>query len=397
MLRRCDFLRDIPRRLWFERRAWENPFRYFGVRRHVSSKSSINLPECRCANLISRFMKLMLGRLSEDWQARWGHPGVMVETFVDSQFFQGTAYKASGWSMLGATAGFARTGQGKDYYVAHGRPKQLWVRELCKGAAKKLCAPALAEAWAAVEKTVAPRCRASAAEIRSLSGLLSDLPAFRRRQSLGYPLPGMLALIAMALICGVVRGQRDLAAFARTLSQGQLRALKFRSNNRTGRVRCPDETTFFRVLDGVDEQLLEHALLAWQQQILGPVRDTVIALDGKKRRHAQGVELVSAIGVQSGRWLGTVRTASKSNEIPAARELLTKLDLVGKTLVADALHTQVETAQQIVPRLRDGGGDYVFTVKDNQKTLNQTIATLLEKRGVSPCTHTADASLQAGA
>jgi hypothetical protein len=43
------------------------------------------------------------------------------------------------------------------------------------------------------------------------------------------------------------------------------------------------------------------------------------------------------------------------------------------------------------------GGDYVFTVKDNQKTLNQTIATLLEKRGVSPCTHTADASLQAGA
>jgi predicted transposase YbfD/YdcC len=248
-----------------------------------------------------------------------------------------------------------------------------------------------------VEKTVAPRCRASAAEIRSLSGHLSDLPEFRRRQSLGYPLPGMLALIAMALICGVVRGQRDLAAFARTLSQGQLRALKFRSNNRTGRVRCPDETTFFRVLDGVDEQLLEHALLAWQQQILGPVRDTVIALDGKKRRHAQGVELVSAIGVQSGRWLGTVRTASKSNEIPAARELLTKLDLVGKTLVADALHTQVETAQQIVPRLRDGGGDYVFTVKDNQKTLNQTIATLLEKRGVSPCTHTADASLQAGA
>jgi hypothetical protein len=87
MLRRCDFLRDISRRLWFERRAWENPFRYFGVRRHVSSKSSINLPECRCANLISRFMKLMLGRLSEDWQARWGHPVVMVETFVDSQFF----------------------------------------------------------------------------------------------------------------------------------------------------------------------------------------------------------------------------------------------------------------------------------------------------------------------
>jgi hypothetical protein len=127
-------------------------------------------------------------------------------------------------------------------------------------------------------------------------------------------------------------------------------------------------------------------LLAWQ--------DTVIALDGKKLRHAQGVELVSAIGVQSGRWLGTVRTASKSNEIPAARDLLAKLDLVGKTVVVDALHTQVETARQIV---FDGGGDYVFTVKDNQKTLHQNIAALLEKRPFSPCTHAADTDLPAGA
>jgi predicted transposase YbfD/YdcC len=374
--------------------GWEDEQRRTRLGLITNNTRLLILPECRCPNLISRFMKLMLGRLSEDWQVRWGHPVVMVETFVDSQIFQGTAYKASGWLMLGATAGFARTGQGKDYYVEHGRPKQLWVRELCKGAAKQLRAPALPQPWAAVEKTVAPRCRAGAPAIRSLIGHLSDLPEFRRRQSLGYPLPGMLALIAMALCCGVVRGQRDLAAFARTLSQGQLRALKFRSNNRTGRVRCPDETTFFRVLEGVDETLLERALLAWQQQILGPMPDTAIAIDGKKLRHAQGVELVSAIGVQSGRWLGSVRTASKSNEIPAARELLTKLDLVGKTVVADALHTQVETAQQIV---FDGGGDYVFTVKDNQKTLNETIATLLEKRRFSPCTHTADANLQAGA
>jgi predicted transposase YbfD/YdcC len=374
--------------------GWEDEQRRTRLGLITNNTRLLILPECHYPNLISRFMKLMLGRLSEDWQMRWAHPVVMVETFVDPQYFQGTAYKASGWSRLGTTAGFARTGQGQDYYVAHGRPKQLWVKELCKGAAKKLRAPALPELWAAVEKIVAPRCRASALEIRSLVGHLSDLPEFRRRQSLGYPLPGMLALIAMAVFCGVVRGQRDLAAFARTLSQGQLRALKFRCNNRTGRVRCPDETTFYRVLEGVDEALLERALLAWQQQILGPAQDTVIALDGKKLRHAQGVELVSAIGVQSGRWLGTVRTANKSNEIPAARNLLAKLDLVGKTVVADALHTQVETAQQIV---FDGGGDYVFTVKDNQKTLRQSIAVLLEKQRFSPCAHTADANLQTGA
>ncbi len=200
-------------------------------------------------------------------------------------------------------------------------------------------------------------------------------------------------------VCGVERGQRDLAAFAGTLSKGQLRALKFRRDRHTGAIRCPDETTFFRVLHGVDERVLEQALLAWQEQLLGPAQDTLIATDGKKLRHAQGVELVSAFGMQSGRWLGTVCTEAKSNEpngvrsparqlpgspkgsaggrwqIPAARELLGRLDLAGKTVVADALHTQVETARQIV---FEGGGDYIFTVKDNQKTLHQTVAGLLE-------------------
>jgi hypothetical protein len=38
-------------------------------------------------------MKLMLARLSADWQQRWSHPLALVETFVDPQLYQGTAYK----------------------------------------------------------------------------------------------------------------------------------------------------------------------------------------------------------------------------------------------------------------------------------------------------------------
>ena len=354
------------------------------------------LPECHYPNLVSRLMKRMLARLSEDWQARWKHPIALVETFVDPQLFQGTAYKVSGWSKLGATAGFGRNGdgQGQDYYVAHGRPKQLWVKALTPGALKQLCAPTLPEAWAVVEEKAAPRCRAKVPQIRSLLEHLRALPEFRRKQSLAYPLSGLLALVAMATVCGVVRGQRDLAAFARTLSQGQLRALNFRQDRRTRRIRCPDETTFHRVLTGVQAGLLERALLAWQEQLLGPAPDTVIIVDGKKLRHAQGVELVSAIGAQSGRWLGTVCTEAESNEIPAARALLQKVDVVGKTVLADALHTQLETAQQI---LFEGGGDFIFTVKDNQKTLHLTLAKLLTEQPFSPSADAADASLPTGA
>jgi predicted transposase YbfD/YdcC len=345
------------------------------------------LPECHYPNLVSRFMKQMLGRLSADWQERWHHPLALVETFVDPQRFTGTVYQVSGWTKLGVTAGWGRTGEGQDYYLAHGHPKQLWVRELARGALGQLRAPALPAAWAVVEEQAAPRCRASVPELRSLLEHVRAVPEFRRRQSLAYPLAGMLALIAVASFCGVVRGQRDLAAFARTLSQGQLRALAFRLDRKTRRVRCPDETTFHRVLTQVAVAELERALLAWQEQVLGPAPDTAIIVDGKKLRHAQGVELVSAIGAESGRWLGTVCSEKKSNEIPAARALLEKVDLAGKTILADALHTQVETAPQI---LYEHGGDDVFTVKDNQKTLRQTLSELLQPQPFSPCAHAAD-------
>jgi hypothetical protein len=126
---------------------------------------------------------------------------------------------------LGVTAGWGRTGEGQDYYLAHGRPKQLWVRELTRDALRRLRATALPPAWAVVEATVAPRCQASTAQVRSLLEHLRAVPEFRRKQSLAYPLPGLLALIAMATFCGVVRSQRDLASFALTLSQAQLRAL----------------------------------------------------------------------------------------------------------------------------------------------------------------------------
>jgi hypothetical protein len=122
----------------------------------------------------------------------------------------------------------------------------------------------------------------------------------------------MVALIVLATFCDVMRGQRDLAAFARKLSQAQLRALGFYCDPHTGRVRCPGETAFFRVLGALSADQVEAVLLRWQAKLLGPVHDTLIAIDGKTLRHSRGQELVSAIGGQTGRWLGTVRVADKN-------------------------------------------------------------------------------------
>jgi hypothetical protein len=344
------------------------------------------LPDCRYPNLISRFMKLMLGRLSQDWMECWKHPVVLAETFVDPQLYQGTAYKVSGWSHLGRTAGWKR--DAADFYQKHDAPKQIWVRELVKKACVKLRAAELPAQWAGGQLDLVPRCTTKAKEIRSLmEALQQEIPEFRRRQALAYPVAGLLALIVMAMASGVHKGPDDLAQYADTLRQGQLRALRFRRDRHTGRIRCPKKTVFHVVLSEVDAATLERVLLIWQRQLLGPPQDRIVIVDGKKMRHG-GVEMVNAV-TGAGQYLGGVITSCKSTEVTAARPLLRGLDLAGKTVLTDALHTNEETAQQI---LFEQGGDYVMTVKGNQPTLQKTLETLFANQGFSPTAQLAQAS-----
>ena len=77
---------------------------------------------------------------------------------------------------------------------------------------------------------------------------------------------------------------------------------------------------------------------------------TVIAVDGKTMRGARtrkdpAPHLLSALDHATGTVLAQARVADKSNEIPMLRELLKPLDLDGVVVTADAMHTQVDTAQ----------------------------------------------------
>lgn len=325
-------------------------------------------------NLASRVMKLNLACLSSDWAVRYEHPVLVAESFVDSQLFRGTSYKASGWILLGQTQGWGRARQ--DFYVAHERPKQLWVRELQAGACQQLRQATLPPACATVERLAQACCIETPAQLRTAMEYFARIPDFRGREGY-YSLEGLVALIACATLCGVMRGQRDLAAFGRTLSQTQLQALRFKKWGAPRRYHAPGETTYFRVLGRLDPRALETALLGWQTQVMGPRRsdDDLVALDGKVQRSSQGTTLVNAYAVKSGRWLGSERVADGTNEIPTAATLVERVELEKQTAVLDALHTQVDRARQIVQKK---GADYLLTVKGNQPGLYQTLETLLE-------------------
>jgi hypothetical protein len=100
--------------------------RYIGwspeVRRHNIHFLAYNsrfllLPWVRVEHLASHLLSRMAGRISADWEQRYGHPIYFLETFVDPERFRGTCYRAANWVLLGQT-----TGRGKDDQT--GRPNR---------------------------------------------------------------------------------------------------------------------------------------------------------------------------------------------------------------------------------------------------------------------------------
>jgi len=318
-------------------------------------------------NLASRAMALNLARLSQDWQAQYGHPVVLVESFVDLEWFRGTAYKASGWKAVGTTAGFKRVAQ--DFYEAHDRPKQLFVRQLVKQAVRGLRGRQLPPEWGVQEQPIDRRCLMGGEELLSLWMVLhQQVPESRDAQGLRHRQATVLAITFAFLLSGGQGGHRALALFAQDLTPTQRASLRCWFNPRTRRYDVPTENCFYRVLKAVPVLPFQQALWAWQKARLGAADGGVVVLDGKALRGSGPTQLVGAINVESGRTLGVEPVAVKSNEIPAGQTLLDRLDLDGTIALMDALHTQVQTARAIV---QEGGGDDVLVVKGNQGDLQK--------------------------
>ena len=71
--------------------------------------------------------------------------------------------------------------------------------------------------------------------------------------------------------------------------------------------------------------------------------------------------------------MNQVAVPDKASEMKAVEPLLDAMELTGRVVTADALHTQTETARYLV---EDKKAHYLFTVKDNQATLKADIASL---------------------
>jgi hypothetical protein len=232
-------------------------------------------------------------RLTADWQKVFGHPIVLLETFVDPQRFQGTIYKAANWIHVGNSKGFSRSRNGYSH-TAHS-PKMVFVKPLVPDAQALLSRPVLPAAC----RKGGPTLMLSAQQMQSLPEFFKNIPDPRRAQGRRHRLSTVLAIAAGASLCGM-HGYLAISDWAKGL--GQKARQRFGCRYRNGRHLVPSLSIIRDVLVRVEPMHLDRAIQRWNQTY--GEQDKTLAIDGKTMCNAiddQGYQthIMSAVGHQS--------------------------------------------------------------------------------------------------
>lgn len=101
-------------------------------RRHliINNARFLILPWVSVPNLASFLIAACATTVVKDWEKKYGHAPVLLETFVDPARFKGVCYRAANWIELGRTSGYAKVG-GSHHNSQ--QPKLLFVRAVARG------------------------------------------------------------------------------------------------------------------------------------------------------------------------------------------------------------------------------------------------------------------------
>jgi predicted transposase YbfD/YdcC len=226
--------------------------------------------------------------------------------------------------------------------------------------------------------------RGCVVDLDSLYAALARLRDRRHARGVRYALVTILVYILLAKLAGEDR----LYGISQWVKYRQAALAEV---FQLSRPQAPSVNTYRRVLgqhvDIEDFEQVVREFFAAQPQA---GESLVIALDGKALRgtiragQTHGRHLLAAYLPAEGWVLFQVEVVSKENEISAAPRVLKCLDLRGKVVTGDAMFAQRDLSLQIV----EAGGDYVWTVKENQSTLRQDIELLFQPeptiKGFSP-------------
>jgi predicted transposase YbfD/YdcC len=218
------------------------------------------------------------------------------------------------------------------------------------------------------------------AQCRSLLDDLATITDPRQRRGRRHALGAVLAVAVAAVLAGA-RSLVAIGEWAADAPGPVLVALGVRRDPLRRVWRPPGEATVRRVLACVDPDALDLVIGRWladQQPPPARAWRQAVAVDGKTLRgsghHGRSqVHLLAAMDHTTRAVLSQTDVDHTTNEIARFRPLLEGLDLAGRVVTADALHTQREHGDWLVTVKQAA---YLLIVKANQPSLHHQLARL---------------------
>lgn len=191
----------------------------------------------------------------------------------------------------------------------------------------------------------------------------------RKAKGKRYALETILLGIFLAKLCGEDKPS-GIAEWVQLRGEWLAKALGLK------RKAMPSHHTYRRILaDVVDVDEFEALARSHHQRHGESGYHVVISLDGKVIRGtidleaSDGLCLLAVFLPGEGITLAQIALQRQQNEISAAPLLLDLVDLRNKVVIGDAIHTQ----RQVSIQIGRAGGDYIWTVKENQPQLHRDL------------------------
>ena len=116
--------------------GWDKKTREKNLHLIANNLRFLILPWVQASCLASYLLALNRRFVSQDWQDLYHHPVYLLESFVDTERYQGTCYKADNWICVGQTTGQGKLSKSRQPVLSK---KAVYVYPLIKTFRRKLC------------------------------------------------------------------------------------------------------------------------------------------------------------------------------------------------------------------------------------------------------------------
>lgn len=187
-----------------------------------------------------------------------------------------------------------------------------------------------------------------------------------------HPLVDILKLVMVAVLCG-------MDELDKIIDYGENKKVFLEKEFNIKLI--PSKPTLTRVIAMISPKWLSLSIVCILNTLIKE-KSKQIMLDGKAIKSTEAIKAIETMMnivtayTDTGISLGQITVDSKSNEIPAVRELIEMLNVEGMVVTADAMHCQKETAETIIKNK----GDYVLQLKANQGNFYKDVYTMFDDK-----------------